>query len=329
MRDAPHDRQTAALYRLLSEAAHGGQAKVDALLALMQRTLFVAPWPAGTEGYRTLVNSQGIAALPVFTEREQLEAAARRYGWLAADGSVPAIEIGARQAFHYARAQTLAFVVVDIAAEHGLEVAREELEPLLSPAARRESSGPFAGAGRISSTLMSKVRPHTQTPTPGSIESPIRAATPPPGSLPSARSATGSSPGTIARPPTPASGSSPGTLRRPSGSLLVAPTEPGTVLASAKLGAPVAPIDEALLEALEPVLRAFPEVEWACLGTLDRDPVIGLRVDSRMRQRVEEIASHVATAASPATLPVVLLDDPQDMRAARADALVFYPWRRR
>ena len=329
MRDAPHDRQTAALYRLLSEAAHGGQAKVDALLALMQRTVFVAPWPAGNEGYRTLVNSQGIAALPVFTEREQLEAAARRYGWLAADGSAPAIEIGARQAFHYARAQSLAFVVVDIAAEHGLEVAREELEPLLSPAARRESSGPFAGAGRISSTLMRAVRPHTQTPPAGSVESPIRAPTPPPGSLPAQRPSPGSSPGTIARPQTPATGSSRGTLRRPSGSLLIAPTEAGTVLPSAKLGAPITPIDETLLEALEPVLRAYPEVEWACLGTLDRDQVIGLRVDARVRQRVEEIAAHVATAATPGSLPVVLLDDPQDMRAARADALVFYPWRRR
>ena len=157
------DRQTAALYRLLAEGAQGGQAKVDALLALMQRTVFVVPWGAGAEGYRTLVNSQNVVALPVFTERDQLETAARRYGWLAADGSAPAVEVGARQALHYARSNQLAFVVVDIAADHALEVSREELEPLLTPAARRESSGPFAGAGRISSTLMRAVKPSRAT----------------------------------------------------------------------------------------------------------------------------------------------------------------------
>lgn len=325
MSDEIHDRQTAALYRLLAEAAtHGGQAKVDALLALIQRTVFVVPWGAGAEGYRTLVNSQGVAALPVFTERDQLEAAARRYGWLAADGSAPAVEVGARQALHYARAQSLAFVVVDIAADHALEVSREELEPLISPAARRESSGPFAGAGRISSTLMRAVRPNrSTTPIPGSLEAPIRAPTPPPGSLPAARPR--SSPGEVPA----ATGSSPGTVRRPSGALLEEPTAAGTVLPSTRVAAPASPVDEALLEALEPVLRAYPEIEWACIGTAASGQVIGLRVDPRVRQRVEEIAAHIASTAAPAPLPVVLLDDAQDMRAARSDALVFYPWRRR
>ncbi|MDQ3036509.1 MAG: SseB family protein, partial [Myxococcota bacterium] len=169
MTQDPHDRPNAALYRLLAEAVHGGQAKVDAMIALMQRTVFVVPWPAGADGYRTLVNSQGVAALPLFTDRDELETASRRYGWLAPDGSAPATEMGARQAFHYALTQSLAFVVVDIAADHCVEIAREEFEPLLSPAARRDSSGPFAGAGRISSTLMRSVRSGRPTPAPGTV----------------------------------------------------------------------------------------------------------------------------------------------------------------
>lgn len=343
MTQDPNDRPNAALYRLLAEAVHGGQAKVDALLALMQRTVFVVPWPAGVDGYRTLVNSQGVAALPIFTEREELETASRRYGWLASDGSSPAAEIGARQAFHYALTQSLAFVVVDIAADHCIEVGREEFAPLLSPAARRESSGPFAGAGRISSTLMRAVRPGRATPAPGSIESPIRAPTPPPGSL---APTPGSSPGTFGRPPTspgtePAArpGTSPGTLAAarpgtspgtlPAARPAVAVAVPGMVLGSAALEAPPEMPSDDLLGALEPVLRDYPEIEWACIGASGVDTVVGLRVDPRVRSRVEEIAGRIATAAAPTPMPVVLLDDPQHLRAARADAVVFYPWRRR
>ena len=48
MGDAPTDRATEAFRRLLSDAAAGGQAKVDALVALSQRTLFVATWTPGS-----------------------------------------------------------------------------------------------------------------------------------------------------------------------------------------------------------------------------------------------------------------------------------------
>lgn len=161
------DPKTAAFHRLLSDAHQGGQAKVDALVVLVQRTVFVVPWPAGIEGFRTLVNSDGVAALPIFSVPTELEEAARRYGWLAADGSAPRLEIGARQALNYAIGQNLAFVVVDIAAEHALELTRSEFEPLLSAAARRDSEGPYAAAGKISSNLLRKV-----TPTPGSLRAP-------------------------------------------------------------------------------------------------------------------------------------------------------------
>src|SRR5690606_25404232 len=133
------DPQLAAFRRLLADAHRGGQPKVDALIALVQRTVYVVPWPAGIEGWRTLVNRDGIAALPIFTDLHELTEAARRYGWLDARGEVPHVEVGARAALHYAVRENLSYVVLDIAAQHALEITREELEPLLSPASRRDS----------------------------------------------------------------------------------------------------------------------------------------------------------------------------------------------
>jgi hypothetical protein len=364
-----NERPHAAFYRLLHEAAQGGQAKVDALIALMQRTVFVVPWPGEIEGYRTLVNSQKIAALPIFTERSELDTAARRYGWLSPDGTAPAVEIGAREAFHHARNQGLMLVVVDIAADHCVEVSRDEIEPLLSASARRESSGPFAGAGRLSSTLMRTVKAGSRaTPPPGTLEPAIRAPTPPVGSLRAAER--------VAPPsePTPPPGvdrgdaprrrdETPGVLRRgdtapgtPSSMRPAAPREPiappdrrtpvrmpsavlpavgpaptmsGVVRPSARLApATAVPTDE-LLDQLEALLRAYPEVEWACVGATAEGPALGLRIDARVRQRVDEIAARIATATMPTPAAAVLLDDPQHFRAAKSEALVFYPWRRK
>ena len=125
------ERQNEALKRLLTDAAQGGQAKVDALVALAQRTLWIVPWE-GVEGYRTLVNSSGLAALPVFTTEAELLEAAQRFGWLGPDGGVVHKEIGARAAFGYAFEKNLGFVVVDITSEHSLEIGRNELVPFSS-----------------------------------------------------------------------------------------------------------------------------------------------------------------------------------------------------
>ena len=110
------ERQNEALRRLLTDASQGGQAKVDALIALSQRTLWVVPWE-GVEGYRTLVNSTGLAALPVFTSEAELNEAAQRFAWLSPAGTVAHKEIGARAAFGYAHEKNLGFVVVDITSE--------------------------------------------------------------------------------------------------------------------------------------------------------------------------------------------------------------------
>lgn len=132
---------------------------VDALVALSQRTVLVVPWPDGIEGWRSLVNHEGIAALPIFTDRRALDEAASRYGWLDARGEVRFAEVGARAALNYAKTENLRFVVLDIASQHALEIAQSEFEPLLSAAAGRDSSGPYAGAGKVSSSLIRAVRP--------------------------------------------------------------------------------------------------------------------------------------------------------------------------
>ena len=134
------DRNEEAFRRVLTEGNAGGQAKVDALTALSQRTVLVAQWSPNGEGYRTLVNSTGEAALPVFTTEEEMYSAARRFGWLDPAGKVPFREIGAREALRYAVGHQVAYVVVDIAAEHTLEASLSDIEPLLGPPARRNSS---------------------------------------------------------------------------------------------------------------------------------------------------------------------------------------------
>lgn len=295
------DSQLAAFRRLIADAHQGGQAKVDALLALSQRTVFVVPWPSGIEGWRTLVNRDGIAALPVFSDRQELEEAARRYGWLDARGEAPSEEVGARATFNYAMRAQLSFVVLDVASLHALEIARAELEPLLTPAAKRDSEGPYAGAGKISSSLIRAVQP---TPPPGTIRAPEVAS--PPGFTASAE--LDDSPGAT----TFGGGSSV--------SVVPLPSEPPAEL----------------LDALTSALREYPEVEWACVlyaarGPSEPVPAIGLRIDASYRQRVKELVSSVRRTgdAHGAGLDVILLDDTALMRSARGQGLVFYPWRKR
>ena len=324
----PTSSQIAAFHRLLADANAGGQAKVDAMVALVQRTIFVVPWPAGIEGFRTLVNSEGVAALPIFTTRDELEEAARRYGWLSADGSAPSAEIGARNALNYATQQNLTYVVVDIAATHALELLREEYQPLLSDAARRDSQGPYAAAGRISTTLRQRV-----TPTPGSIPAadPIAPPAIPSGTIPGGEGRPPSSPGTLVSPSTrPAS--SPGLTVSAAFDPSAATFGGGTSVTLAALAQ--APSDE-LYEALTNVLRGYPEVEWASLCAAARGPsapvpTVGLRVDTSYRQRLNEIRDALRRTADEqgAALDVLLLDDAELMRSARAFG-VFYPWRKK
>jgi hypothetical protein len=319
------ERQHEALKRLLTDASAGGQAKVDAIVALSQRTLWVSPWE-GVEGYRTLVNSSGLAALPVFTSLGELTEACQRFGWLKPDGTAPQKEIGARAAFTYARDQDLGFVVVDITSEHSLEITRDELQPLLERGPR-DSAGPFAATGRVESSLMRAVKKsepgipavRAPTPPPGSI----RAVTPPPGSLAAASPHPTPAGGLPA--PVPPTSLPAGALPPPSQPAFQIPGAIAQILPSTRLFPPPSPPEDALLDRLEAVLREYPEVEWGCVGMAGATPALGLRIDARMRKRVEALADAIAKAGG---FAVVTLDDMGHFKAAKSEAFVFYPWRR-
>jgi len=298
--------------RLLADAQQGGQAKVDALVALSQRTVHLPTWGQDdSASFRTLTNANGQTALPIFSTADQLEAAATQFGWREADGSVASKEFGARGALNYAIGHDLHFVVVDISAPHSLDIDREEIEPLLSPAARRESSGPYAGVGRLSSSMIRAVKPS------GAMNiniggEPIGGAsqTPEPKPLPGASLQASVSDEPIA----------------------VTTFGSGSSVSVHKLNEEPA---EALLSGLAAVLRSYPEVEWAALSAIARGPsspmpTVALKIDTAFRQRLNEIILSLREAGDElgASLDVLLLDDPSVMRTVRAEAKLFYPWKR-
>jgi hypothetical protein len=317
------ERQNEAMVRLLADAAQGGQAKVDALVALSQRTVWVVPWGGGIEGYRTLINSSGLAALPVFTSIKELEEACQRFGWLDPSGQAPRLEIGARQSFTYARSTSLGFVVVDIASEHSLEITSDELAPLLTN--RQESQGPFAASGRVGSDLIAAVgkqrssqtnlRPIDATGATAQQLPQTRPATPPMGVRAVAPAEPPVTLPTGALPPKPEASSAGFVIPLPDG-----------VHASTRFAAPFTTPEEAMLDRLEAILRGYPEVEWACLGIANGTSAIGLRIDARIRNRVGDLATSVQQVGQ---LAVVVLDDMAHFKSAKSEAFVFFPWRRK
>lgn len=125
------DHGTAALRRLMGRAADDESARDQSLVAVMRRPVLVATWPHSPESVRTLTNSDGEQAMPLFTGMDALESAARRFGWVSPDGSVTHRELDAAEAMRGAVANSVHFVVLDICADHSVEFAREEIERAL------------------------------------------------------------------------------------------------------------------------------------------------------------------------------------------------------
>lgn len=297
------------------DASAGGQPRVDALVALSQRTVWVATWTSLGDDYRTLVNSNQLSALPIFTGYDALEEAARRFGWQAGDGSIPFRELGAREVLRHAIAHNLEYVVIDIADDHSLEIERKEIEPLLSTHARNDSVGPYAAVGRISSDMMRAVssRPPSGRPNPPSV---------PPPAVPAAAAS---------KPPNFSTQNSKPSVPPPR-PMSDAPTPTGPVQVSALQSEP----SDALLNALSELLRGYPEVEWAALclvahGPAGPVPSVGVRIDAGFRQRVDEIASGIRKAGDQTGAPIgtLVLDDAAIIRTVRADGYLFYPWKKR
>lgn len=284
-----------AFIRLLAEAKEGGQARVDALLALSQRTLFVPTWIPGDEAFRTVVNSGGVGALPVFATLGSAEELSHRFGWATPDGRVPIREVGARAVLGHALAQNL-LVLVEMGKEHSIEIDVEEIRPLLHPSNRRDPSGAFSVSGKTTSAVTEAV---------------------------AARDARRAS----SRPPSADRISS-----VPNEVGIASRTSNPTLIAVTALS--LNPTD-ALLDALSEVLRAYPEVEWACLamvseGNAPAQPATLLRVDGSYRSRLPEIhdALHRESEKFQAGLQIVLADDPAVMKAARQLGKPYYPWRK-
>jgi hypothetical protein len=125
------DHATIAFRLALAEASEQEQARADALKALWPRSVFAATWPSPNEAPRTLTNSHGETALPLFTGLDTLEVGADRFSWREPNGSIRFREMPVREALRYALTRQVNFVVLDVGFEHNVEFAREEFEPLV------------------------------------------------------------------------------------------------------------------------------------------------------------------------------------------------------
>ncbi len=330
MRDEESDRHLRALHRLLAEAAQGVQsAREDALAALCLRSLWVPTWGEADPGFRTLLNSNGESALPLFTSRDTLEHAARRFGWSAPDGTVPARTVEGREGMQHALGRGLQFVVFDIAEEHAVEVARDELPRVLADAANRLRTASTvtpippkpAPPGETAHFAGAEAKRISSVPPPRSDRPSNPAAPPPPDSIPKMPAAPEGE-----------------TLRQGS------PTSPTDDATSATFGSgasttvlawPEPPADE-LVKALTNVFHGYPEVEWASLllsarGPTEPVPTVAIRVTPEFRARTAEIlkATREAAEQAGASLDVLLADEPSLVRRIRATGTAIYPWRSR
>mgnify|MGYP001036287061 CR=1 FL=1 len=354
------DKATVAFRRLLKDAASGDQARVDTLVVLAQRTFFAVNWPGSDTEIRTLTNSSGETAMPLFTSRDVMQEAARRYGWHSPDGSLPNAEIGARQALRQAIGRSVQFVVVDIGTDYSVEFTLEEIEPLLSAQDERVA-GPFAGSGKVSTTLLQAVKRSRSTGPPeqegSQVPAAARIATPPPlpgvsaglprgsGSSPSPASVADAArstppvaeakwppgvrpPKTITMPETP--------IARSLSDLSLPAVQPDRQIGpeQVELRPLPQPLGEELLDAVSEKLRQYPEVEWACTvgGKIGERilSVIGLRVDPSFATRLDEIVAGVREQCKQQGNPVQVLHLTSfaQLGGVRELGTVFYPWRK-
>jgi hypothetical protein len=323
----PATRDEAFLRLIILASTDGGDARVDALLALAQRNVFVPTWFAGDGNFRTVFSSGGISGLPVYTTIPELEEMSRRYGWLMPDGKVCYREVAAMVAMSHALSQNL-LVLLNMGSEYALELDTDELRPLVANA-NNMTQGPFSGAGRLGASLSDVVQRRTPPPprptsSPGVLASPFnlnQIARLPPGyetrpaiALPNERPSSAPGENRVSLPPD---------------------TKVVSLASGTELSALATPPTDELLDALDAVLRQFPEAEWACIASVAKPPTpsvptICLRVAENFRTRVAEIATALKTAATQenATLDVFLLDDVAATRGARHVGRPFFPWRK-
>ncbi len=299
-----------ALQQALLAAARDGSERARAVRALRGAEVFAATWPTDPSSLRTLLNSSGVRALALFTDKRHLDEAGLRFGWLGVDGQVPSTRLHISEAIRFARQQQVALVIVDIACDHSLELDQGEMELVAAAPSTRPPS--YRGVDPVVATSLhgrsaSEVR---------------RVSTHPPAQGEGAEAA------------------QPASLLRPSEVQVDrahhAVSATFSVASTATMAALPAVPSEELVDALTQVLRDYCEVEWACLvgeaervrqGTLG----IALRIDPAFRRQLAQISQAVRQVAAEHGIgcDVLVLDTPEQMKRARAIGLPFYPWRKR
>jgi hypothetical protein len=125
------DAATQSLRQGLLQHGDDDAQRMRALETIVQRSVVAPTWPNSPDAVRTLTNSDGEHAMPLFSALDTLQAAARRFGWAQPDGSLGLRELPAREALRSALEQGVHFVVLDIFAEHATEFSRDEITQVL------------------------------------------------------------------------------------------------------------------------------------------------------------------------------------------------------
>ena len=322
------DPQLQAFRRLLAEGnLQGGSARSDALAALCLRRVWVPLW-SEDGAFRTLVNSNGESALPVFTAPDALERAAQRFGWSVAGQSSPVRAVNGREALQHALGRGLQYVVVDIAEDHALEIEHAELPRILAEAADR-----LRTAERVPPTPPSEPPPRREEHFAHRDARHVSSAPPPPAE---------SSPRTPPNLANPAMATASGAATGGERALSEAAGSPAAASATFGGGAQVVvqawpePPEDDLVKALERVFREYPEVEWASLVVAARGPTaprpaVAIRVTPDYRARLNEILQKTRAAADGVgtQLDTLVVDEQSLVRRIRAIGAAIYPWRSR
>jgi hypothetical protein len=340
------------LQQALVAASKDSAERAAAVAALRGADVWAATWPTDPATLRTLTNSNGVTALAVFTDDKQLEEAAIRYGWLGLDGKVPAKRLHITDALRFARQHRAQLVVVDIAAEHSLEIDEGEMELVAATPSTRppsyvgmppvRTSRPPAEitSGSQSGLPPVKAPPPARVPSESALPAAVLSSRPPSGSPVSGQHSAQASMKPMTGQPTsvkPMTGQptsvKPMTGQPASEAESVSATF-GASNTATLLGLPDAPSED-MYDALTGVLREYPEVEWACLvratrGPGEAVPSVAVRVDPAFRKNLNEISVRLreASIAQGVAFDVLLLDTPEQMKTARQSGRPFYPWRK-
>jgi hypothetical protein len=168
------DRATAALRHMMRSGGDDASRR-RVLTSLLAFKVMAVTWPGAAGALRTLTNSSGEQAMPLFTGMDALQASATRFGWANPDGSLSFRELPAREALRSALQNKVHFVVIDLGAEHATEFARVEIERVLKPepdpaAVAARSSRPTRTAQAAGTTAPKHARPLHRIDTPFGVE---------------------------------------------------------------------------------------------------------------------------------------------------------------